>query len=205
MSSCFSASVIFFVGENGSGKSTLLEAIAIELGFNPEGGTRNYNFQTYDDISPLHQSLTLYKGFRHSKFGYFFRAETFFNVATASLVDYAGDDYHSNSHGEGSLHFLSFDKVGLYLMDEPEAALSPMRQLTLLKHIYDMSKKGAQFIISTHSPILLGCPDAQIFSFDDGKIVSCEYEHTMPYQITKRFLFSKERVFQQLFDGESVN
>jgi predicted ATPase len=112
-----------------------------------------------------------------------------------------GDDYHSNSHGEGNLRFLAFDKPGLYLMDEPEAALSPQKQLALLKHIYDLSKAGAQFIIATHSPILLGCPDAVILSFDDGKVSPCKYENTMSYQITKRFLCDKDRMLDELLLG----
>ena len=103
----FDKPITFFVGENGYGKSTLLEAIAIEFGYNSEGGTRNYNFSTYDDISPLSESITLIKGYRRPEFGYFFRAETFYNVATALMLKYMGDDYHSNSHGEGNLRFLA--------------------------------------------------------------------------------------------------
>ena len=194
----FEKGVTFFVGENGTGKSTLLEAIAVEFGYNAEGGTRNYHFSTYNDISPLSESVTLIKGFRRPKFGYFFRAETFFNVATASMLQYMGDNYHSNSHGEGNLKFLSYDKPGLYLMDEPEAALSPQRQLALLKHIHSMAQMGAQFIIATHSPILLGCPNAEIFSFDNGKISSCKYEETMCYAITRRFLNNKEQMLNDL-------
>lgn len=193
----FDKAITFFVGENGAGKSTLLEAIAAELGYNAEGGTRNYRFRTYDDRSLLCESITLIKGWS-PQFGYFFRAETFYNVATASITHYMGDDYHSNSHGEGNLRFLAYNKPGLYLMDEPEAALSPQRQLALLKHIYEMSKKGAQFIIATHSPILLGCPEAEILSFDGGKIQPCKYENTMSYQITKRFLCDKDRVLDEL-------
>jgi predicted ATPase len=189
------------IGANGAGKSTLLEAIAAELGYNTEGGTRNYHFSTYEDQSPLCEAITLVKGWQSPQYGYFFRAETFYNVATASIIEYMGDDYHSNSHGEGNLRFLAFDKPGLYLMDEPEAALSPQKQLALLKHIYDMSKAGAQFIIATHSPILLGCPDAEILSFDDGKVSPCKYENTMSYQITKRFLCDKDRMLDELLLG----
>ena len=196
----FDKPITFFVGENGSGKSTLLEAIAVEFGYNSEGGTRNYHFNTYDDISPLSESISLVKGLRRPEFGYFFKAETFFNVATASMFEYKGPDYHSNSHGEGNLCFLTYDKPGLYLMDEPEAALSPQRQLTLLKHIYDLSQKGAQFIIATHSPILLGCPNSRILSFDNGEISPCDYENTLSYQITKRFLLNKEQMPKELLD-----
>ena len=194
----FEKDITYLVGENGSGKSTLLEAIAVAFGYNAEGGTRNYNFSTYNDLSPLSDSITLVKGFHRPKFGYFFRAETFFNVATASMLRYDGDDYHSNSHGEGNLKFLAYDKPGLYLMDEPEAALSPARQLSLLKHIHDMSQKGSQFIIATHSPILLGCPNAEILSFDEGGVEPCRYENTLSYQITKRFLCDKERMLEEL-------
>ena len=190
--------VTFLVGENGAGKSTLLEAIAVAFGYNAEGGTRNYRFSTYSDTYPLSDSITLVKGFTRPKFGYFFRAETFYNVATASMRNYDGEDYHSNSHGEGNLRFLAYDKPGLYLMDEPEAALSPARQLALLKHIYDMSQKGAQFIIVTHSPILLGCPNAEILSFDEEKITPCKYEDTLSYQITKRFLSDRKRMLEEL-------
>ena len=194
----FEKGITFFVGENGTGKSTLLEAIAVEFGYNAEGGTRNYNFSTYNDISPLSESITLIKGFKRPKFGYFFRAETFFNVATASMFQYMGDNYHSNSHGEGNLKFLAYDRPGLYLMDEPEAALSPQRQLALLKHIHSMSQEGSQFIIATHAPILLGCPNAEIFSFDNEKISSCKYEETMCYTITRRFLNNKEQMLIDL-------
>lgn len=199
----FDNNITFFVGENGSGKSTLLEAIAVEYGYNAEGGTRNYNFSTYDDISPLHDSITLIKGWKRSRFGYFFRAETFFNVATANALRYSGlKDYHSNSHGEGSLKFLSFEENEFYLLDEPEAALSPQKQMVLLKLIYDMSKRGTQFIIASHSPILLGCPGAKILSFDNGSILPCKYEETLSYQITKRFLCCKEKLLKELLGDE---
>ena len=196
----FDKNVTFFVGENGSGKSTLLEAIAVAFGFNAEGGTINYHFNTYDDVSPLSDSLTLIKGFLRPKLGYFFRAETFFNVATVGLTEYLGKDYHNKSHGESFLSFIQgFDKPGLYIIDEPEAALSPQRQLTLLKHIHDSAKNGSQFIIATHSPILLGCPDAAILSFDDGEIKACQYQDTSSYQITKHFLCQKDVILKELF------
>lgn len=200
----FDKNITFFVGENGSGKSTLLEAIAVAYGFNPEGGTVNYHFSTYDDISPLGDALTLIKGFDRPTLGYFFRAETFFNVATVGMVEYLGDDYHSNSHGEGFLSFMQgFDKPGLYIIDEPEAALSPQRQLTLLEHIYRSAKNGSQFIIATHSPILLGTPDAAILSFDGEKIAPCQYEDTASYQITKLFLQRKDLILQELLQEDA--
>jgi predicted ATPase len=195
----FAKKITFFVGENGSGKSTLLEGIATAYGFNPEGGTINYHFSTYDDVSPLADGLTLIKGFDHPRLGYFFRAETFFNVATVGMVEYLGSDYHSNSHGEGFLAFMQgFDKPGLYIIYEPEAALSPQKQLTLLEHIYRSAKNGSQFIIATHSPILLGTPDAEILTFDGDQITPCQYEDTASYQITKLFLQRKDLMLQEL-------
>ena len=196
------SNVTFFVGENGSGKSTLLEAIAVAYGFNAEGGTINYKFSTYDDVSPLSEALTLVKGFKRSRLGFFFRAETFFNVATAGAVSYMGNDYHTSSHGEGFLAFMQgFDKAGLYIIDEPEAALSPQRQLTLLKHIYTSAKNGSQFIIATHSPILLGLPDSEILSFDGGRIAPCRYEDTQSYQVTRLFIERKDMILKELLDS----
>ena len=198
----FEKAVTFFVGENGSGKSTLLEAIAVAYGLNPEGGTINYHFSTYDDISPLGEALTLVKGYDRPLLGYFFRAETFFNVATVGMIEYWGNDYHSNSHGEGFLAFMQgFDKPGLYIIDEPEAALSPQKQLTLLSHIYNAAKNGSQFIIATHSPILLGTPEAAILSFDGEKVSPCQYEDTSSYQITKLFLQRKDLILKELLDN----
>ena len=195
--------ITFFVGENGSGKSTLLEAIAVAHGFNAEGGTINYRFSTYDDVSELSQAVTLVRGYRKPKSGYFFRAESFFNVATALTMKYNDDgampDFHAESHGESFLSFMQgSDREGLYLMDEPEAALSPQRQLTLLIHIVKMAEKGSQFIIVTHSPILLGIPDAEIYSFDDGDVHPVGYEETESYQVTKLFLENREMMLKRL-------
>ena len=197
----FEKNITFFVGENGSGKSTLLEAIAIAFGFNSEGGTINYHFSTFDDVSSLSNSVTLIKGYRRPKIGYFFRTETFFNVATVGMMQYMGNNYHNKSHGESFLSYIQgFDKTGLYIIDEPEAALSPQRQLTLLRHIYKSAQNGSQFIIATHSPIILGCPDASILSFDDGKISECQYEDTLSYQITKQFLCRTDTMLKELLD-----
>ena len=165
----FTHSVTFFVGENGSGKSTLLEAIAIAYGFNPEGGTRNYSFSTHDSHSELCHALRLTRGIRKAGYGYFLRAESFYNVATKEEEYSRGpggrpQHYHEKSHGESFLALAqnSFRANGFYLLDEPEAALSPQRQLTLLAEIHRCVKEGAQFIIATHSPILLGLPGAGI-------------------------------------------
>ena len=187
----FDANVTFFSGENGSGKSTLLEAIAIAYGFNPEGGTRNFNFSTYRDDEGLSAAMHLVRGMVRAGSGYFFRAESFFNVATKAQEYWQGDprapygDIHAQSHGEGFLSFFeAFDRAGLYIMDEPETALSPQHQLTLLARIHDMAEAGSQFIIATHSPIFLGTPGACIYSFDDGEISTIAYEDTPSYQVT---------------------
>ena len=195
--------VTFFVGENGSGKSTLLEAIAVAWGFNPEGGTKNYNFSTYDSHSDLHDAIRLVKGYRKAGWGYFLRAESFYNVATMEeeYEEYLSDRYHEKSHGESFLAMLQkqMKPNGLYIFDEPEAALSPQRQLTLLMEIYRCAKLDSQFIIATHSPILLGLPDAEILSFDEGVIHPCEYEETESYQVTEMFINNREQLLRRLF------
>ena len=200
----FDHSVTFFVGENGSGKSTLLEAIAVAYGFNPEGGTRNYNFSTYDSHSELCDAITLSRGVRRSGWGYFLRAESFYNVATKEEEYSRGpggvpQHFHEKSHGESFLALAqnSFRENGLYLMDEPEAALSPQRQLTLLMEIDRFAKAGAQFVIATHSPILLALPGAEILSFD-GKIHPVSYEETESYQVTEMFINSREQILRRL-------
>lgn len=195
--------VTFFVGENGSGKSTLLEAIAVAWGFNPEGGTKNYNFSTYDSHSDLYDVIRLVKGYKKAGWGYFLRAESFYNVATMEeeYEEYLSDRYHEKSHGESFLAMLQkqMKPNGLYIFDEPEAALSPQRQLTLLMEIYRCAKQDSQFIIATHSPILLGLPDAEILSFDEGVIHPCEYEETESYQVTEMFINNREQLLRRLF------
>ena len=168
----FNKQVTFFVGENGSGKSTLLEAMAIAEGFNPEGGTKNYSFSTYDSHSKLCDAIRLSRQIR-AKWGYFLRAESFYNVATTEDEYSKGPGgvpmhYHEQSHGESFLAMVqnNFNGNGLYFLDEPEAALSPQRQLSLLLEIDRCRKLGAQFFIVTHSPILLGLPDSEILTFD---------------------------------------
>lgn len=198
--------VSFFVGENGTGKSTLLEAIAVAYGFNPEGGTRNYNFSTFDSHSELCDAVTLGRGYRKSRWGYFLRAESFYNVATKE-IEYAdllhpSQRLHEKSHGESFLaiaqRYLKAD--GLYILDEPEAALSPQRQLTLLAEINRLAKQGAQFIIVSHSPILLGLPGAEILSFDEGTLHPVSYEETDSYQVTKMFLDNRDFLLKKLLD-----
>ena len=203
----FSNSITFFVGENASGKSTLLEAIAVADGFNPEGGTRNYNFSTYDSHSELCNAIRLSRGIRRAKWGYFLRAESFYNVATMEEEYSRGpggkpQHYHEKSHGESFLALVqnSFKPNGLYLLDEPEAALSPQRQLTLLVEIVRCAKEGSQFIIVTHSPILLGIPGAEILSFDEGKIHPCAYEETDSYQVTSMFINHRGQILRRLLE-----
>lgn len=200
----FEKPITFFVGENGSGKSTLLEALAVAYGFNPEGGTKNYSFSTYDSHSQLHEAIRISKGFRKAKWGYFLRAESFYNVATKeeeySDITHPSEKYHEKSHGESFLALAQkqLGPNGLYLLDEPEAALSPQRQLTLLMEIVSYAKQGSQFIIVTHSPILLGIPDAQILSFDGGTVHNCEYEDTESYKVTEMFINNREVLLRRL-------
>ncbi len=200
----FDKPITFFVGENGSGKSTLLEALAVAYGFNPEGGTKNYSFSTYDSHSQLYEAVQISKGYRKAKWGYFLRAESFYNVATKEEeyadIYHPSEKYHEKSHGESFLALAQkqLRPNGIYLFDEPEAALSPQRQLTLLMEIYSCAKQGAQFIIVTHSPILLGLPDAQILSFDDGTVHSCEYEETESYKVTEMFINNREQLLSRL-------
>ena len=198
----FTHSVTFFVGENGSGKSTLLEAIAIAYGFN-----RNYNFSTYDSHSELCGAIRLSRGVRRAGYGYFLRAESFYNVATKE-EEYSREPggrpqhFHEKSHGESFLALAqnSFRANGLYLLDEPEAALSQQRQLTLLMEIDRCVKEGSQFIIVTHSPILLGLPGAEILSFDDGPVHPCTYEETDSYQVTAMFINNRKQILHRLLD-----
>lgn len=204
----FTNPITFFVGENGSGKSTMLEALAIASGFNPEGGTKNYSFSTYDSHSELCNAMRISKGFRQAKWGYFLRAESFYNVATKeeeySDSEHPSKKYHEKSHGESFLALVQqqMRPNGLYFLDEPEAALSPQRQLTLLMEIYNSARTGSQFIIVTHSPILLGIPGAEILTFDDENIHSCTYEETDSYQVMEMFLNNREQLLKRLLNSE---
>lgn len=203
----FDDNITLFSGENGTGKTTLLQAIAVSFGLNAEGGTANYCFETYHTPSDLSTALKIIKGFKRPESSFYYRAESFFNVATqAEEYDrlnpygpsFGGRSLHEQSHGEGALSFFqSFKKPGLYLMDEPEAALSPQRQLSLFVHIAQMANKGAQFIIATHSPILLALP-GKILSFDQGQIRPCTYEETESYRITDLFVRNRNGFLRQL-------
>lgn len=212
----FDHPVTFFVGENGTGKSTLLEAVAAAYGLNPEGGSRDFRFSTRETHSSLYEGMVLKKGCRRPGDNFFLRAESFYNVATQIeeyrdgdkpeiyYRRYGGRSLHEQSHGESFLALMQnrFRGEGFYLLDEPEAALSPQRQLTLLICIHRLAKDGSQFLIATHSPILLGLPDAQILSFDDGTIHPVAYEETESYQVTEMFLNHREYLLERLLSEE---
>ena len=209
-----SSDITFFVGENGTGKSTLLEAIAVAFGFNAEGGSRNFNFSTNETHSELWRYLTLVKRAK-PRDGFFLRAESLYNVATnidaldrqpgppRKIIDsFGGVSLHNQSHGESFLSIVQnrFFGNGLYILDEPEAALSPMRLMTLMAEINSLVKKGSQFIIATHSPILMTLPNAEIMEFSQDGINKVSYRETEHYQITKQFLDNPERMLKYLLD-----
>ncbi|WP_100012508.1 AAA family ATPase [Lentibacillus sediminis] len=199
------SNVTFFVGENGSGKSTLLEGIADKCGFNPAGGGRNNQYDLHASESALGEYIRL-SWMPKVTNGFFLRAESFYHFA--SHIDevggydaYGGKSLHDQSHGEAflSLFLNRFSGKAIYLLDEPEAALSPSRQLSFLRVLHDLVTTGdSQFIIATHSPILLGYPDAAIYNFDDDQISEMGYEQTDHYKITKYFLENRERFLQEL-------
>lgn len=201
---CFPAPVTFFAGENGSGKSTLLEAIAIAAGFNPEGGSKNYSFSTYDSHSELHDALTIIRGTRREQWGFFLRAESFYNVATMEEEYSAGAktpplELHKMSHGQSFIKLISEKFTsGLFILDEPEAALSPAKQFELLAMMKMCVENGSQFLIASHSPILLGYPEADIIDFDKEGLPRISYEDTDSYVLTKSFLNNRERILEEL-------
>ncbi|MES2441161.1 MAG: AAA family ATPase [Verrucomicrobiota bacterium] len=207
--------VTFFVGENGSGKSTLLEALAVSCGFNAEGGSKNFNFGTRESHSELHRFLRVARGHPRPRTGFFFRAESFFNVATEiEKLDaepgagppigpaYGHRSLHEQSHGESFLALVlnRFSGHGLYLLDEPEAALSPKRQLAVMTRMHDLVREKCQFVIATHSPILMAYPDAWIYQFSAAGIERVAYEETEHYRITRNFLANPERTMRILFE-----
>ena len=197
--------VTFFVGENGSGKSTLLEAVAECCGFNPEGGNRDHHRAVFADRSPLAQALKLAWLPKVTE-GFFLRAESFYNFATyiqevSDLRRYGGKSLHGQSHGESFMSLFSnrFEQ-GIYILDEPEAALSPQRQLSFLRIIHDLVAPGhAQFLIATHSPIILSYPDAVLFSLDGEGMKEIDYRETGHFVVTRDFLNGPERFFRHLF------
>jgi predicted ATPase len=202
----FHPKVTFLIGENGSGKSTILEAIAVASGFNAEGGTKNFSFSTAATHSTLHEHIRIAKGLRPPRDGFFLRAESFYNVATqidelGVVRSYGGKSLHEQSHGEAFLALLMnrFGGQGLYLLDEPEAALSPARQLAVLARIHDLVLDKSQFIIATHSPILMAYPDAWIYECGAEGLQRVNYEATQHVQITRDFLANPQRMMDELF------
>lgn len=213
----FHPKVTYIVGENGMGKSTLLEAVAVALGFNPEGGTLNFTFSTAPTHSELYRYLRPIRGARKPRDGFFFRAESYYNLATAIdeldrepafgrpiIHAYGGKSLHMMSHGESFFAaFLNrFGGNGLYIMDEPEAALSPFRQMAMLARIHELVGKRSQFIISTHSPILMAYPDSLIYQLTGEGIRRVELEETDHYVIMKEFLNNREKMLRELLEGE---
>jgi len=204
--------VTFLVGENGAGKSTLLEAIAVAWGFNPEGGSHNFRFSTRDSHSNLSDYLRLSKGIHRPKDNYFLRAESFFNVATEierldqgsggpPLIDsYGGNSLHEQSHGESFFTLLMerFRGKGLYLLDEPEAALSPTRQMAMISRMHDLIQQGSQFIIATHSPIIMAYPNAKILLINEAGINPIAYTETEHFTVTRDFLNRHEKFIKEL-------
>jgi len=205
--------VTFIIGENGIGKSTLLEAIAIHSGFNPEGGSKNFLFNTRETHSCLSDYLTISRSYRKKRDGYFLRAESFYNLASEIerldeepgfgppiTPSYGGVSLHKQSHGESffSLFFHRLGGDGLYIFDEPEAALSPMRQLAMLSRVHELVKLDSQFIIATHSPILMAYPYAEIYEVSETGIAKVNYQDTEHYRISKYFLNNTDRMLSEL-------
>lgn len=211
----FHPNITFFIGENGMGKSTLLEAIAVAAGFNPEGGSFNFNFSTHDSHSSLEKYITLIKGVKKPKDGFFLRAETFYNVATnieqldnepslgARIIDsFGGKSLHEQSHGESfwSTFTNRFKGNGIYILDEPEAALSPLRQLSMLAQIHDLIRQDSQFIISTHSPVIMAYPNAKIIELTEQGMKETSLEETNHYSVMKQFFDDRNRLLHHLLN-----
>ncbi|MEP6694510.1 MAG: AAA family ATPase [Chloroflexota bacterium] len=203
--------VTLFAGENGSGKSTLIEALAVAAGFNAEGGSQNMTVSTRPSHSDLHRHLRLVRGTRRPKTGYFLRAESFFNVAThvdqlgpRSVAQHGGRSLHERSHGESFIALVThrFGPKGLYILDEPEAALSLRGVLALMRRMHDLVAEGSQFIISTHSPVLLGYPDATIYVLSESGIAKTAYADTDVVTLTRSFLADREQFLHHLFDDD---
>ncbi|MGN1069365.1 MAG: AAA family ATPase [Candidatus Fimadaptatus sp.] len=209
-----SARITFLCGENGSGKSTLLEAVAIACGLNPEGGSRNMRFSSRDTHSELHRYVTCIRGVRRERDAYFLRAESMYNVASridesesempGLLESYGGVSLHARSHGESFLALIQsrFRAGGLYILDEPEAPLSPMRQLTLLCELDRLCREGCQLIIATHSPILMSMPGARIYLLDERGITETPYEQTEHFTVSRAFFADPGRMLRLLLERE---
>ncbi len=215
----FHESVTFIIGENGSGKSTLLEALAISQGFNPEGGTKNFNFSSKNSHSNLNDYIRVAKSIKKPKTGFFLRAESFYNMATeienldnepsanalnlpSVINSYGGISLHEQSHGESFFALMKnrFGKEGLYILDEPEAALSPNRQIAMIRLLHQLVNKGCQFIIATHSPILLSYPNSLRYEIHDKEFVEVDYEDSETFSIAKNFLNKYETTLKYLLE-----
>ncbi|WP_373865029.1 MULTISPECIES: AAA family ATPase [Paenibacillus] len=211
----FHPKVTYIVGENGMGKSTLMESIAVAWGFNPEGGTINFSFSTQATHSSLYEYIQLIRGPRRPKDGFFFRAESYYNLATTIdeldsqpsfarpiIESYGGKSLHEQSHGESffSTFIHRFGEKGLYILDEPEAALSPLRQMAMLTRIHELVLQNSQFIIATHSPILMAYPDSIIYNLKPDGIEVQVLEETDHYMIMKEFVNNKDRMLRELFE-----
>jgi predicted ATPase len=211
----FDAAITFFVGDNGSGKSTLVEAIAVAAGFNAEGGTKNFNFSTGPSVSELSSNIWLARGLHREETGYFLRAESVFALATeidrldddplnggpSVIRGFGGISLHEQSHGESFLAIANnkFGGCGLYILDEPEAALSPSRQIAFLKLMRNVVDAGSQLIVATHSPILLAYPGALIYRLDEDGITKVDYEDTDHFKVTRDFLNNREAYLRHFF------
>jgi len=202
----FHPKVTFLVGENGSGKSTLIEALAVAWGFNAEGGSTNFNFGTRASHSELHNFVRPVRSAKRAKHGFFLRAESHFNVATyvenIGVGGYGDVSLHEQSHGESFFALLDnrFRGEGLYILDEPEAALSPNRQLSFLARLHELVNRKSQFIIATHSPIILGYPDAWIYQTTSTGLERVEYEDTDHFQVTRSFLNRRQTFLDVLLE-----
>ena len=202
----FHPQVTFLVGENGTGKSTLLEGLAVAWGFPAEGGSKNVRVETHALENLLADALTLQRGAMRAEDGFFLRAESFFNYASEmereghDMRYYGGRSLHAQSHGESFFNLLMnrFFGCGMYFLDEPEAALSPMRQMSMLTRLLHLNNTGSQFIIATHSPILMAYPHAKILQFTDDEVREVEWTQTEHYFVTKEFLNAPERMLKAL-------
>jgi predicted ATPase len=213
----FNSRVTIIIGENGCGKSTLLESMALKLGCNPEGGGKNFAFKTEDTHSDLHQKIVISKGYLKEKDIFFYRAETFYNLNTEiRRLDeeksfgpeiktyYGGQDLHTVSHGEAMerLFEYRFNNKGIYILDEPEASLSPQRQLNFILRIVELANQGAQFIIATHSPLIMSTPGAELLEISQGRIEKTAPTQTVAYSIYKAVLNSSGDYLKKMIEDE---
>ncbi|MEU6641717.1 AAA family ATPase [Saccharomonospora sp. NPDC046836] len=204
--------VTFLVGENGSGKSTLVEAIAVASGFNPEGGSQHFRFATRATESSLGDHLVLTWATRKPRTRFFLRAESYYNVASeierldrepgpSLLPAYGGVSPHERSHGESFLDLVThrFGPRGLYLLDEPEAALSVRGCMAVLARLAELAEQGCQIVVATHSPILLALPGATIYEIaETGDFEPVAYDEALPVRLSRDFLAAPEKFLRYL-------